>query len=169
MKIDLRPTRDEDERFLFELYASTRVDEMALVDWDRSQQESFLHMQFKAQQSSYSAQFPNADYRIVVLDGRAAGRLIVDRSGEDILLLDIALLAELRNAGIGSVLMKQIMDEAARVQKPVKLHVEMFNRARRLYERLGFKPTGDNGIYLEMAWKPGSGTISQSAEIRPKA
>jgi ribosomal protein S18 acetylase RimI-like enzyme len=167
MSLDLQPVRAEDEAFLFELYASTRADEMALVGWDKPQQESFLRMQFKAQQSSYATQFPNADYRIIVHDGRVAGRLIVDRSGEDILLIDIALLPEFRSAGIGSVLMKQLMVEAAGAQKPIKLHVETFNRARRLYERLGFRPTGDNGIYLEMVWKPESGASLQSGEIRP--
>jgi ribosomal protein S18 acetylase RimI-like enzyme len=89
-----------------------------------------------------------------------AGRLIVDRSGKDILLIDIALLPQFRNAGIGSVLMKQVMAEAARAQKPLKLHVEKFNRARRLYDRLGFSTAGDNGIYLEMVWKPESEAFS---------
>ena len=104
MKLDLQPVRPEDEPFLFELYASTRSDEMALVGWDKRQQEAFLRMQFNAQRSSYAMQFPNADYRIIVHDDRAAGRLIVDRSGEDILLIDVALLPEFRNAGIGSAL-----------------------------------------------------------------
>jgi len=169
MSLDLQPVRAEDEPFLLELYASTRADEMALVGWDQRQKESFLRMQFRAQQSSYAMQFPNADYRIVVHDGQAAGRLIVDRSGADILLLDIALLPQFRNTGIGSVLMKNVMIEAAHAQKPLKLHVEKFNRARRLYDRLGFSTTGDNGIYLEMVWRPESGVLSQSGDIRSKA
>jgi ribosomal protein S18 acetylase RimI-like enzyme len=154
VSLDLQPFRTEDEPFLFELYASTRGHEMALFGWDKPQQEAFLRMQFKAQHSSYAMQFPNADYRIIVHDGRVAGRLIVDRSGEDILLIDIALLPEFRNAGIGSALMKQVMAEAARAQKALKLHVEKVNRARHLYDRLGFSTIGDNGIYLEMGWKP---------------
>ena len=78
--------------------------------------------------------FPNGESvrRNGVHDGRAAGRLIVDRSGEDILLIDVALLPEFRNGGIGSALVKQVMAEAAQAQKPLKLHVEKFNRARRL-------------------------------------
>ncbi|MFZ3264614.1 MAG: GNAT family N-acetyltransferase [Terriglobales bacterium] len=167
MSLDLRPLRAEDEAFLFDVYASTRSEEMALVGWDKPQQESFLRMQFKAQQSSYAMQFPNADYRIIVHDGQLAGRLIVDRSGADILLIDIALLPPFRNAGIGAVLMKQVMDEAARARKPLKLHVEKFNPARRLYDRLGFSTIGDNGIYLEMMWNPESGTLRQSGEGRP--
>jgi hypothetical protein len=74
MSLDLQPVCAEDEAFLFELYASTRADEMALVGWDKAQQESFLRMQFNAQRSSYASQFPTADYRIIVHDGRMAGR-----------------------------------------------------------------------------------------------
>ena len=65
------------------------------------------------------------------------------------------------------MLMEQVMDEAARAQKSVKLHVEKFNPARRLYDRLGFSPIGDNGIYLEMVWKPGSATPPECGESRP--
>jgi hypothetical protein len=82
VSLDLQPLRAEDEPFLFKLYASTRRDEMALVGWDKLQQDAFLRMQYNAQRSSYVMQFPNADYRIVVHDGRAAGRLIVGRSGD---------------------------------------------------------------------------------------
>jgi len=154
MNLELEPVKAADEAFLFAVYASTRVDEMALVPWDKPQQEAFLRMQFNAQRSSYAVQFPNADYRIIVRDGQQAGRLIVDRSGEVILLIDIALLPEFRMAGIGSALMKQILTEAIESQKPVKLHVEKFNRALRLYERLGFSAIDENGIYIEMVWRP---------------
>src|SRR5260370_8962977 len=118
MSLDLQPLRAEDEPFLFELYASTRGDEMALVGWDKPQQEAFLRMQFKAQRSSYAMQFPNADYRIIVHDGRAAGRLIVDRSGDDILLIDVALLPEFRNAGIAPTLIRPIKANPAACRQP---------------------------------------------------
>src|SRR5260370_7882502 len=124
MSLDLQALRAEDEPFLFELYARARGDEMALVGWDKPQQEAFLRMQFKAQRSSYAMQFPNADYRIIVHDSRAAGRLIVDRSGDAILLIDVALLPEFRNAGIGSALIRQTMPQAAPTPKPLNLHLQ---------------------------------------------
>ena len=40
--VTFRPIRPEDEPFLCRLYASTRADEMALVDWDEAQKEAFL-------------------------------------------------------------------------------------------------------------------------------
>jgi ribosomal protein S18 acetylase RimI-like enzyme len=154
MNLDLRPMRAEDEAFLFAVYASTRTEEMELVGWDKPQKDMFLRMQFDAQRSSYQRQFPNAQYSIIMQNGQAAGRLIVDRSGEKILLIDIALLPKFRNAGTGSTLMRQLMTEAAQTEKPLALHVEKFNRALHLYERLGFSPIGDNGIYVEMTWHP---------------
>src|SRR6266571_1413372 len=168
MNLDLQPVRPEDEPFLFELYASTRGDEMALVGWNKPQQEASLRMQFNAQRSSYAMQFPNADYRIIVHDGRAAGRLIVDRSGEDILLIDVALLPEFRNAGIGSALVKQVMAEAAQAQKPFKLHVEKFNRARRLYIAWDSARSVTTGSISKWCGNPRATLLPQCREIQSK-
>jgi ribosomal protein S18 acetylase RimI-like enzyme len=46
------------------------------------------------------------------------------------------------------------MAEASQVGKPMRLHVEFFNRALRLYERLGFSKIGEIGVYYEMEWRP---------------
>ena len=40
--------------------------------------------------------------------------------------------------------------------KPVRMHVERFNPARRLYGRLGFREIADKGVYLLLEWQPGS-------------
>ena len=37
--------------------------------------------------------------------------------------------------------------------KPLRIHVERFNPARRLYERLGFRQIEDRGVYLFMQWR----------------
>ncbi len=48
LKISLRPASPEDEHFLLKLYASTRQEEMALLNWPEGQKEAFLRMQFNA-------------------------------------------------------------------------------------------------------------------------
>ena len=154
LSLTLRPCVAQDEAFLQEVYASTRADEMVLLGWSEAQQQTFLGMQYLAQRRSYLAQFPAAEYSIIQLDNVAAGRLIVDRSGDVILLMDISLLPAYRGAGIGTSLMQDLLAEAARAGKPVRLHVEQRNRARRLYERLGFAQTADGEIYDEMTWRP---------------
>ena len=153
----LRPVKTGDEDVLYRIYASTRMDEMDAVNWTGGQKEAFLKMQFNAQTTHYRNHYPNAEYQIIQReDSIPAGRLIVDRSSGSILLMDIALLPEYRNAGIGTSLLKELLAEAAHKNQPVILHVEAFNPALRLYERLGFIKTGENGIYHEMVWTPGS-------------
>jgi ribosomal protein S18 acetylase RimI-like enzyme len=157
MPVNLRPAQPEDEPFLFRVYAGTRADEMAAWGWDAAQQEAFLRMQFNAQSMAYRAQYPDADHRIIIYGNQPVGRILIDRSGQGILLIDIALLAECRNTGIGSALIRDLQREATQAGAPVRLHVLKTNPAAvRLYERLGFSITDDDGIYLEMKWLPGA-------------
>ena len=154
--IALRPVLPDDEGFLLSVYASTRSAEVAMWGWAAAQQELFLKMQFKAQSQSYQAQFPQAEHQIILCDGEPAGRLMVNRSDEAILLVDIALLPPFQNRGIGTTLMRQLFKESAETRKPVRLQVLKFNQhAERLYTRLGFAQTGDNGMYLDMERAPG--------------
>jgi ribosomal protein S18 acetylase RimI-like enzyme len=152
--ITLRPAGVEDEAFLYAVYAGTRADELALLDWDQAQKDAFLTMQFTAQHRHYHTYYADADFQLVLLSGRPVGRLYVARRADDILLIDIALLPEHRNAGIGSLLLTDLLAEAEQVGKPVRLHVEPWNRARRLYERLGFRRIAQQGLYWLMEWLP---------------
>ena len=146
-----------DEDFVLRLYASTRMDEMALVNWSAAQKESFLQMQFQAQTVHYRAYYPHAEHQIIQRDDTTPlGRLIVDRSSDSMLIVDIALLPEYRGAGIGTTIIQQLMAEAARTNLLIILRVEFFNPAIKLYSRLGFVKTREIDIYHEMVWQPGS-------------
>ncbi len=153
-RIGLRPTMAHDEPFLRAVYASTRADELALVDWDDQQKTAFVQMQFTAQHRYYHEQFVDAAYQIILCDGAPAGRLYLGRWPEEIRIIDIALLPDYRNRGIGSYLLEQILTEAAQTGKRVNIHVERNNPALRLYTRLGFRPIADQGVYLLMEWTP---------------
>jgi len=152
-QITLRPTRMEDDSFLRRVYAGTRMDELALVDWGEDQKEAFLRMQFDAQDRYYREHFETAHFQIIELQGRPIGRLYVDRTEREIHIIDIALLPEQRNTGIGSALLRDLLAEAAKSGKPVRIHVERFNPALRLYRRLGFSQVADQGVYLLMEWR----------------
>ena len=109
-------------------------------------------MQFKAQREWYKLQFPAAEYQIILHDSVSTGRLIVERSHEVIVLIDIALLPEHRNEGIGTSLIRDLQVEAMKTSRPLRLHVESFNPAFSLYERLGFRQVKDRGVYLLLGW-----------------
>jgi len=157
-RITLDPALSSDETFLYQTFASTRADEMALTGWNAAQQEAFLRMQYEAQRSSYRMQMPGAEYWVIRSDEIAAGRLILNRTPEEIHVVDIALLPQFRGLGIGGTLMRAIMKDAAQAAEAVTLHVERFNPALRWYERLGFSVVSSGPIYLEMVWRLGSQT-----------
>jgi ribosomal protein S18 acetylase RimI-like enzyme len=152
--VSLRLARPEDEIFLFQVYASTRTDEMALVNWTQEQKDAFLQMQSTAQRTDYGQNYPQAQYLVIEQADTRLGRMIVDHSQNPILLMDIALLPEYQRAGIGGTLIRDLLAEAQRKNRMVRLHVETFNPAMRLYTRLGFVKSGEVGIYHEMTWHP---------------
>ncbi len=152
--ITLRPVRPEDRDFLFSVYASTRADEMAVVPWGDAEKAAFLAQQFGAQTTYWDEQYPDAERSIVEVDGVPAGRLYVERWPKEIRLIDIALLPAFRGRGTGTELLRRLFEEAADAGKSVTIHVEMFNPARALSERLGFVSKGERGFYVFMEWRP---------------
>jgi ribosomal protein S18 acetylase RimI-like enzyme len=152
--VRLRPARTEDEPFLYDLYASTRAEELAQVDWNEAQRTSFLRMQFTAQSRFYQSEYLGAAFQIIEWKGMPVGRLYLHRRPQEIRVMDISLLPEHRGRGIGRGLLEKVLDEAAGLGKSVTIHVETFNRAIRLYERLGFQRVASNGIYHLMEWLP---------------
>ncbi|MEW4425931.1 GNAT family N-acetyltransferase [Paenibacillus pabuli] len=145
--------QDTNEDFLFELYVSTRKSELETWGWDELMQKQFLQMQWTAQQRSYALQYPKAEHSLIVFQNLQAGRIIVNRSVEEIVLIDISLLADYHNKGIGTALLRDLQAEAADARLPLRLSVLSTNPARRLYERLGFVTTADNGLYNSLEWR----------------
>jgi len=154
--VTLRPVGQEDQDFLFEVYASTRRDELIRTGWDEAQQQAFLNLQFAAQQQYYKDRFPEGEHRVIVKGGRSIGRIYTARSNQEIRILDIALLPKHRNAGIGTSLLKEILADAEKSRLAVRIYVESFNRSLRLFERLGFSSVETTGLYHLMEWRPRS-------------
>ena len=150
--VTLRPATPDDEAFLFEVFASTRLDEFRFLD--EQPKQALIRMQYNAQRFQYDEGFPQAESRIILRDDHPAGRMLVDESEIEIILIDIALLPEHRKSGIGTQLLKELLDRAVAARKPVTLHVLKSNPALRLYERLGFLRVNDDSMYFEMRFEP---------------
>ena len=163
VSISLRAVTPADREFLISLYAGTRAAELAQVDWDDAQKDAFVRWQFERQQEEYQQRYPDARYDVILVDGVPAGRIWVGADEKQIRLLDIALLAQFQNRGVGTYLLRQLMDEATRENKVLRHMVFMLNEnAYRFYERLGFSTIEDLGGYKHMEWKPGQ---SQTATL----
>jgi ribosomal protein S18 acetylase RimI-like enzyme len=152
--VALRPIHDGDSELLFAIYASTRAEELAQVDWSEAQRQSFLRMQFAAQRKFYESEYPGAEFRIILVGDEPAGRLYVHRREKEIRIMDIALLPMFRGQGVGTRLLLAILAEGRRTARLVSIHVESFNPAQRLYERLGFARVASNGVYHLLEWQP---------------
>jgi len=141
-----------DREFLVELYGSVREPELAHVPWDDATRRGFVEQQFTAQDAHYREHYPGATLDVIEVDGEPAGRLYVHRGQRDIRIMDIALAPMYRGHGIGGGLLRSLIGEADGSGRTLSIHVEMNNPARRLYERLGFRPAGEHGVYVLMVY-----------------
>jgi ribosomal protein S18 acetylase RimI-like enzyme len=149
----LRPASDSDTPMLLAIYTSTRQEEVAQTGWPQGQQDAFLAMQAKAQHEHYLLHYPEAERHLIELSGETAGRLYLSDWEQEIRIVDIALLPAFRGSGLGSQVLAALQARARRAGKPLTIHVETNNPARRLYLRLGFEEQEDKGVYLLMRWQ----------------
>lgn len=152
--VTLRPCTGRDHDFLRRLYHSTRAEEMRHFPFTEEQKLVFLDQQFAAQCEHYAIHYPTCERNLIEFDGQPAGRIWIDEWKDQIRLVDIALMPEFRGRGIGEQLVRDVLERAKSVHKPVTIHVEGFNPALRMYERLGFQSIDTNGVYLLMKWSP---------------
>src|ERR1041385_442301 len=152
--LKLVPVTEADNEFLLQIYASTREEELAQAEWQPGQKEAFLKWQLDMQRQQYEARFPDAEYKVIEIDSQPAGRIWIGRNANEIRLLDIALLPQFQNRGVGTLLLRQLIDEARDAAKPLRHMVFMLNsNAHRFYERLGFVMIEDLGAYRHMEWR----------------
>src|SRR4029079_14262487 len=107
--------------------------------------------QFDLQRREYDTRFPDAEYRVIVIDQQPAGRIWVGADNEQIRLLDIALLPQFQNRGAGTALVERLKERAEKEGKALRHMVFVLNNnADRFYERLGFKQIEEFGAYKHM-------------------
>jgi RimJ/RimL family protein N-acetyltransferase len=116
----------------------------------------FLAQQFAAQRHHYRTRITGCLFMVIEHHGSAIGRLYLQERETRWQIVDIALGARQRGAGLGTAIIGQICAMAGLTGKGVGLFVEHDNAAQRLYRRLGFTSVRDAGVYAELEWLPGS-------------
>lgn len=154
MSLTYRPVAEGDLPFLKRVYRSTREDELQLTGWDEAFKETFIDQQFTAQHQYYREAYHDASFQLILLDGKEAGRLYVWESDRQIRIVDIALLPEFRNQGIGTTILRGLITKADTSGRILSIHVEAYNPALNLYKRLGFIQKDQTGIYFYMERPP---------------
>ncbi|EPX82285.1 GNAT family N-acetyltransferase [Salipiger mucosus] len=153
-QIAFRVIHDTDRAFLRQVYAATREWEFTLTVWPEDEKRDFLQRQFEAQDLHYARAFPGAVRRIITLDGTDIGRLYIDRRDEVLHIIELSLLPAWQRRGIGTDILRSLLNEAHGGKVPVRLKVERTSPALRLYQRHGFRQTGSEGHHLSLEWRP---------------
>ena len=150
----LRPAQPEDEEFLFRLFADSQ-EHLAVFRSNKALYKSMVEMQYRGRKLHYAAEYPEAVNAILCIEDEAegampVGRLLVDCQPECWRIVDVALLAAHRGKGLGSWALDQCKRQCGEAAGKLALEVRPDNRARRLYERLGFHVTHEDLLTVEM-------------------
>ena len=130
---------------------------------------AFVRQQFEAQHGWYQEHYQGAHVRRHP-GGRRPGRpALRPPPADEIRLVDITLLPEFRKGGLGTSLLRDLLAEGEAAGKPVTIHVEVYNPAMRLYERLGFRPIEERGPYRLMEWSPSFRTVKTELTLQDSA
>jgi ribosomal protein S18 acetylase RimI-like enzyme len=153
-EVQRRPVGESDRAFLLSLYAVVREPELALTPWTPEQKHAFVEMQFNAQTVGYRDAHPRASHEIICAGGRDVGRIYWSHDKDCLHVLDITIAPLSRNLGMGSCVLRDILEEADREQKSVTIYVESYNPSLRLFDRLGFRPVARDGFQLLLKRSP---------------
>jgi ribosomal protein S18 acetylase RimI-like enzyme len=149
----LRPATDADAGFAQALYAATR-DDLRLLPLPPAQVEQLIAMQQRMHEEGRRAMYPNAEVLVLEQAGEPAGRAVLDTTGTDWRLVDLALLPALRGRGLGAALLAALQARAAAHGARIGLAVLRTNApALRLYRRAGFVIAGGNELQYQMLWQ----------------
>jgi ribosomal protein S18 acetylase RimI-like enzyme len=137
----LRPATSGDYDFLYHLHVATIKPYVAATwGWDDATQSNFFRQKFDP-----------AKRQIIMLNDKPAGVLSVEEQESDTYLALIEILPEYQGRGLGTAVIRDLLHAAHRQNHSVSLRVlKANNRARRLYERLGFTITEETPTHFNM-------------------
>jgi len=161
--IGLHPQDSDSLPFLVHLFIQTRWDELAGSGWPDQQKSAFLTQQFTFTDLHYTQYYPQAARGIITQGAQPIGRLFLDALPGELRIVDIALLPAHRSHGIGTALISAVLEQAWTRGEVITIHVEMFNRARQLYRRLGFVDIGGDEVYRKMELRPSNCRSTESS------
>jgi ribosomal protein S18 acetylase RimI-like enzyme len=148
--LHMRPETGADTEFLLLLYLSVRWPELEATNWPDAAKHAFLQSQFQIQTQQYRANYPGMERWVVESGAGPVGRMYLLLTDAELRLVDLALLPDWRNRGVGTAQLRELGRQADKLGKPLRLHVEQHNPALRLYRRLGFEERETAGLYWLM-------------------
>jgi GNAT superfamily N-acetyltransferase len=154
--LSARAAGSGDGDFLLRLYRSTR-DDLRALPYDPAVVESLIDLQQRVQAAGHRNSFPHAEHLILYAGAIPVARIVVDTGAAGMRLVDIAVMAEWRRKGIGTLVLRAVQQCASDRQLPLALSVAHANGdAMRLYLAAGFEPGARDDMAQQMIYRPES-------------
>jgi ribosomal protein S18 acetylase RimI-like enzyme len=144
--VALRPATPADDEFCWQLHKAAMGGYIAAIwGWDEQKQRR-----------SQTRSFSPGRWQVITVDGADAGMLDVVREPGQTYLSRIEILPRFQGQGIGTRLIGELIDEAARQGQDFVLEVLTVNeRAQALYRRLGLTEVARRGdVKITMRLRP---------------
>lgn len=156
--LTLRATTEGDADFLYHVLKATMQTYVHLT-WDWTEAD---------QRARFRAEFEPGKDQIVVLAGQDIGVICVEEGESEVFLDKIYILPAYQRQGIGTHLIRDVLERAFQDGLPVRLRVLKVNPARKLYERLGFVEIDETeSSYVMVATPPERGEKGNRDGARP--
>ena len=150
MNIALRTACDDDVPFARSLYFETMREIIdCLFGWDEAREDS-----------NFARFFNLNEVRIITADGQDVGWIQEQISESSINLGSFYVAPGMQGRGIGTQVLRMLLDRAFRESKAVTLAVVKTNPARQFYERRGFRTTHEDEYKFYMCAGPHAFTSS---------
>jgi GNAT superfamily N-acetyltransferase len=149
--VRIRDAEVGDEVLLRSVDASTHAHQLELLGLHGDEASAFLDLQYRAKGLHIADAHPGAVQSVITVDRRPVGRLVVDRRRDDICIVDLALLALARRAGVGTSVVASVTTDADVAGVPVRCQVAIDNPALAFWTQLGFRVVAgdDANVSLE--------------------
>ena len=145
MRYSLRACSTDDEAFVRRIHHEAYLDVVTrqFGRWDEAEQDGF-----------FAEKWDSRHYQQVVVEGAPVGVLRLTRDADQLFIDEMQLLPEFQGRGIGTQVLADLLADSRRAKLPVRLRVLRLNRAKSLYERLGFTVYDETGTHFLMEWLP---------------
>ena len=141
--IEFRRATDDDFAFCWSLYRDLMEPLTSeLLEWNEEGQRRTIEVAL-ADDGTF----------LIVADGADIGWVQTLETDDGLTLGQLYVIPSMQNRGIGTAVVRELCDRAHRASKPITLEVMKNNRARALYERLGFVTTGSTRYKFTMQWR----------------
>jgi ribosomal protein S18 acetylase RimI-like enzyme len=100
----------------------------------------------------FDTAWSGAVHQIIFSDGVRCGYSCIENRDGHIYLRELVIDPDFQGRGIGSQIIRDVLESAIASGVPVRLQTHIVNRAADLYRRMGFQETERTGSHLLMEW-----------------